>query len=295
MKQIFKPKQGRVASMFKTTALAAVLASTLMAASAEAAVLISDVLRRTSVFAGNQEAIEEESRALSGAFDKTLTSQQFLDEGFFSAIAVQNSTVDAQVFAGTGSAAFTAPGLSGTSALSDYDILFTLTSTYVFSGFATLTADQNPADSSKSLASSDASLQKRFENGLRQDIFDSAVNDTSSLLFTLLPGVYKFDITARARGSSEFDIAESGQAGFAFRFTLTEVVDVPPNNVPEPGLLALAMAGLAAIAAARKKKAAGEGDLEARDQGGKDARPVADSHRQFPRMGNIDSRDVFVD
>jgi hypothetical protein len=297
MKQIFKSKQSSIARMFKTTALVAVLASTLMAAAgAEAAVLITDVLRRTIAGAGNQGSVQERSEALSGAFDKRVDSQDFLDAGLFSATATQSSTVDAQEFAGFGTATFSAPTLNSNSALSAYRILFTLTDTYVFSGFATFTADQNPEDLTEKLVESDGALQKVFENGPDQDIFDSRVNDTSSVLITLLPGEYELNIATSARGFNlSRDTPNSAQGSFDFRFSLTEVVDVPPNNVPEPGSLALAMAGLAAIAVARKKKAAGESNLEARDQGSKNARAVAGSYRQIPGIRDIDSRSVFVD
>jgi PEP-CTERM motif len=295
MKQIFKSKQGSISGIFKATALAALLVSTLVATTAEAAVLITFVRRIVSAEVGLDPEFERiESRDLSGAFNKTLSNEQFLDgQGLFSSTATQNSDVGAQIFSGTGNSALVSPVGSIFDADSIFTIRFTLTDSYVLSGFARLEDEQTSTVPGERVAESRAELVGVVENGPDQRIFDSRTDDTSSLFGTLTAGDYELDVGTRINAS--FDAASTGRGSFDFLFALTEVIDTPPNSVPEPGSLALAMAGLAAIAAARKKKTAGEGDLETRSQGRKDARPVADSSRQTPRMSDIDSRDVFVD
>ncbi len=293
MKQISKSKHRCTAGFFKTTALGALLASTLVATTAEAAVLISRLQREIGASATGNGIVQDVSATLNGPFDSTVSSVF----GSFSASATQNSSAsnDSQVFRGSGSSSLVGTTNPNAVAFSTFLVAFELTGSYTLSGFATLraqesnNADINFANASFSLVSQ--SLAQEVFSGFGTEI-NFSFEDT-----TIPAGKYLLDFNAPLFGifSGSPGSVDSSSSSFDFLFALTEVIDTPPNSVPEPGSLALAMAGLAAIAAARKKKATNEGDLETRHQGRKDARAVADSFRQNPRMSDIDSRDVFVD
>jgi hypothetical protein len=246
MKQIFKSKQGNLASMFKTTALAAVLASTLMAASAEAAVLITGVTRSTLADNGVLAALEDTSTALSGVYNQTLARNFFFDEGSVTASASQNTNIADQVFSGTGSTEITQqPAAQQTRAVSQFTMLFTLTESYILSGLVTFKSVESPG------FANDTEFQLTkigSSTSIRLDEFSLS----PTLSGTLDAGDYFLDIVSRSGNVGNIGSASSS---FDFSVVLTELGDTPPpNNVPEPGSLALMGAGVLAAAASRRKR-----------------------------------------
>jgi hypothetical protein len=250
MKQISKSKHRCSAGFFKTTALVATLATAMFASSAQAAVVITEVSRST--FANNNvlPLLEDTSTALSGVYNQTLTRNFFFDEGPANASASQNTSIAAQIFEGSGISSIENPPGEGTKADVKFRMLFTLTESYVLSGILTLVRERAPQFG----GITDFSL-----SGGDLDDFDLSFgcNEVATFTRTLVAGDYRLNLRALS-DSTDFggsETAGSAFSSFNFSVVLTELDDTPPpNNVPEPGSLALMGAGVLAAAASRRKR-----------------------------------------
>jgi hypothetical protein len=249
MKQISKSKHLGSAALFKTTALVATLATAMFASSAQAVVVITEVSRST--FANNNvlPLLEDTSTALSGIYNQTLTRNFFFDEGPANASASQSTNIAPQIFAGRGSTSIENPPGGKTEADSRFQMFFTLTETYVLSG---LVSFQNIQSAGFGTTIRFQLSDLDFSNDV--DIILDESNPSSILSATLIAGDYFLDVFSSSRNFSS-SLGGLASSSFDFSVALTEVDDTPPpNNVPEPGSLALMGAGVLAAAASRRKR-----------------------------------------
>ncbi len=261
MKQISKSKRRCTAGFFKTTALVATLATAMFASSAQAAVVISSTINNLRASNGVGPGASDFVVGVPGNYSNTLTDFDLISQGTQLTSVIQNINIDtgSLVFSGSGSAGHS-NRISGQTfilvkGISEFVLDFSLTSLYVFSGSVVLDSEHSLGDIFASVGQ--AELRSNVLSGQSEKVFDFSSfhipSDPTSVSFTLGPGDYRFRAEAITSGGGS-GVPNNGFASFDFQFALTEVADIPPNSVPEPGSLALMGAGVLAAAASRRKR-----------------------------------------
>jgi len=222
-------------------AAAALLATTLMAATAaHASLVVTSALRDINADTSTSDAIETKSFATSGLFKQALNSQDDSSGPDPFARARQETDIQALSFIGTGSSQLNLFDGAFGDAESVFSLFFTLSSAFEFDGSATLEASGN--------AFSHATFVLEHL-GVGGGIVESGTDTELTLSGTLGPGDYSMVVRA---SSISIDPNEAGDASFSIRLDFTELVD-PPTAVPEPQSLALVFAGLLACGAMRRR------------------------------------------
>jgi PEP-CTERM motif len=253
MKQIFKSKPSYTADLFKTTTLAATLATAMFASSVQADVIVTSA--RRIMFADNSQLaqLNDTSTDLSGIYNKTLSRVSQSGPDVDVAIATQNSNIGAQFFTGTSTADVGYTFGGETFAQTLFEVFFTLTESYNVIASARVAGD-----------SSDGFNHNTFFNftdiggtgiSLKHSSFEQQQGSVAQAFSrTLSAGDYTLNAGANSSGFRSDIRTGSSSSRFDFAVVLTELDDTPPsNNVPEPGSLALMGAGVLAAAASRRK------------------------------------------
>lgn len=220
----------------------AALAAALLAAgvtAAQAALVVTTAMRSVSVDTSQSPAQTIQTLSTSGNFVQTATTTD--PQTASTAQASQESLIGALAFLGNGQAGIALGSGVGGQAQSLYELFFTLTSSFSFSGGATFGTDGN--------ASTGASFL--LEEALGTDIINgSNTSPLAPFAGNLGPGDYHLLVRA---GTSSIDPGEAGRASFDFNLNFVDLGG-EPGPVPEPRGVALAVMGLAALGVARRRR-----------------------------------------
>jgi hypothetical protein len=241
----------RLAGALRATALAALLATPLLASTAaQAAVVITSAARSVFADTSGSPPVTLSSNTTQGLFTQTVKSQIFFDTGDGpSATAAQNTGMEFDVgttalqLGGTGSTNLDLFGGATGAAESVFSVFFTLTSSFDLFGTAALLAGGGDA--------SHASVSLDHLGASGGNVF-SGIDTLTPLNGILGPGDYSLVLRAR---SDSLDPVETGRASFGFALAFT-AIDDPVQQVPEPQSLALALTGLAACGLLRRRPSA---------------------------------------
>jgi len=251
MKSNAEPRRPATAGRTReVVAAAALLASTLMAATAaQAGVAVTAAERSIRAATSASTEQTQSTVAPSGLFNESVLSVQLPDTGDVPrASAEQVSDIDAFAFVGFGSSSLRLFNGGVAESSSIFSLSFTLTSGFDFVGSATLAASGN--------AGSFASLQLE-RLGANGGIVVQGSESTGAFDYsgTLASGDY--NLVAFAGSFSGNSPLNAGDASFAFTLILLD--PSPPPAVPEPHSLVLALAGLlgGGLVMRRKRAAAG--------------------------------------
>jgi hypothetical protein len=239
---------------------AAVLAATFLGAGAACAAPVVTAAART-VSASTQGAAPQALVSnTTGFFFEAASSQVFLDSGDGPRSEGSQTTLISSVdFSGGGESR--SAGLFGRSALalSTFEVLFTLATDHTLDGQVRLSVQDRDTTSDVNF------LFERL--GAGGSLLFSADDDDGTgderLVFggmTLAAGSYRMLFSTQTIGSNlDNDASGSGLFQFGAFFTDLGVVGGPPATVPEPGSLALTLAGLLACGVLRPRKPAPQG------------------------------------
>jgi hypothetical protein len=230
--------QSAHAGLVITSATRSVLAETAISTiDVNSAVSTSGIFDERAISRGGSNPADETAPAASASQETDITN--FASSKFMS---------------GFGRAEANSDGFTATNAESKFSVLFTIDGTFGFRGTATLVG--NAAAGGSALfdlfeINADGSISNLFSGtdlaALPQPFFGGVLDS----------GNYGLTVSARATTSSFSDSFLDISRGF-FQFSMSfldaeqEPVD-PPNNVPEPGSLALMLAGALAFSATRKR------------------------------------------
>lgn len=214
---------------------AAGVTSLMLANSAHAGLLLTSIEREVSAFAEGDVPGFDSTNLSVGAYSAAVAS----GNGSARARATQDSNIgtsdiSADLFASSSSFIGALAN-----AQSRVDIFFTLTSSYQYAGTAFRAIGGN----------SDSDLIFFIE-----DIANGIVTHEPQIGSGLLgPGDYRLFLAAT---SSVTGAVQSGFAQFGVDISFTEVATQEPDAVPEPDSLVLALAGVLACGAARRRRPA---------------------------------------
>jgi len=226
-------------STLKAIATAALLAATLLGATAaRAGLVVTSATRSLVADTSISDEISTKTFATDGVFNIGIQSTDGFNNS--NARAFQESDIQSLTFVGRGSTRVNLFDGDFGSAESVYSLFFTLSGAFEFDGLVDLEASGN--------AFSHASfvLERLGAGG---GIVESGLDTGLAFSGTLGAGDYSLVATA---SSSSIDPNEFGQAAFDLRLGFTDLSD-PPAAVPEPQSLALALAGLLACGLVRRR------------------------------------------
>lgn len=221
------------------------LAATMLAAgfatvpAAHAALVVTNATRSTSADTSLSAPSSTLTNSTSGVFNAAAFSVQAGPNGAF-AMAELDSTINPLAFQASGQAAIGLANNASGQAESLFDVFFTLTTAFSYSGSAALGVDAGNAVRSAIFV---------LEEEAGTDIVNgSNKNPLAPFAGNLAPGNYHLLVRASA---GSIDPNEGGLATFSFNLDFVDL-DTPPAGVPEPS--GLALAALAAVALRRTRR-----------------------------------------
>lgn len=218
------------------------LAAALMAAglatppAAQAALVVTSANRFVAVDTSLTPGQQTSSFATSGAF----VASEGVAPGGSRATAGQESGILPLAFVGSGFGSIAMGDATG-QAESLFDVSFTLTSAYLYSGTAAFEVSGN------AFTTAFFALQ---DGGGRDIVLSTAFDQQPPFDGTLAAGDYHLLVRASA---DSIDPNESGFASFSFNLNFVPV-DSPPGAVPEPAGLALAALAVLALRGTRRRR-----------------------------------------
>lgn len=222
-------------------ALAAAVALVAIAAPAHAALVISAATQSVSADTSRSDPVAQIGHATAGGFDANAVSMESNVRQPATAVAGIDVVMAADVITGNGQAHLALTNDANGSADSFFEVLFSLTSDTIVIGSAALSGSGNAV--SHALFNLD-----RLGSGGGSVISESDTAPLPAFEGELLAGDYRLRLHA---SSASIDPNESGLAWFTFSLRFQ---DRDAHAVPEPQTWLLALLGLAACSALRKKR-----------------------------------------
>lgn len=226
---------------FRSTACAVLLAL-LCTTPALASLLVTSANRSVFADAGSGADPTASSTATAGSFDRAVADSTAAPNVRLpnDAAASQFSSLDPLEFSGQGDASSTSRLATRVNANSNFEVLFTLTSAYDYTGFAETLSNGIPGANA-------AFVFNRLGGGF--NLTGSAVSPLIGGFSGLLDsGDYRLFVGASVDG---FDLGTRA-ASFDFQLSFTEHV-APGGSVPEPSSMALCLGALVACGALRRR------------------------------------------